>query len=347
MFHQNVKFPITVEDIDFSSLDLKKVFEKNNLFFKKVLVLTGGVNSSSFSHIICSNNKDLILSEHKNTDNSFEQIKILKELVYDQRADAILGIGGGKVLDTAKFLATKTRLPYFAVPTALTSDALASPISIIRDGIKTKGYPATIPSGILLDYKLVANAGDEHILSGLGDIISNLSALNDWDLAVLLGKAKPNNFARFLAEVSVNNILNETFDFKNSSFIKTYVNSIIMSGLAMNISGDSRPCSGSEHLIAHSLVHKTLANNLSHGILVGHFTPFCLHLQQRLNERQTEILKRISMKCDFISSIDSAQLKSVFENSTEIRGKRYTILNKYTSNDLVDEYKHFVKYFYK
>src|SRR5687767_5816762 len=41
--------------------------------------------------------------------------------------DAVLGIGGGKALDVAKYAASLARVPYFAVPLSLANDGFCSP----------------------------------------------------------------------------------------------------------------------------------------------------------------------------------------------------------------------------
>lgn len=343
MFHQHIKLPLIVESINIPTLDLKSIFEEHKLSFQNAILLTGGKNSSQFSKAIYSNNQTLVSKEYQNIDNSFDQIKILKKEVSQSTTDVILGVGGGKVLDTAKFLASKTKLPYFAVPTALSSDALASPISIIKDGSKTKAYPTDIPSGILIDYQLISKAGNKYIISGLGDIFSNLSAINDWDLAVNKKKAKPNNFARFLSEVSVNNILTQKMTFEDSSFIKTYINSIIMSGLAMNIAGSSRPCSGSEHLLAHAIEASLKAPTISHGLLVGSLTPFCLHLQNQLSKKLKTAFNRVEMKINLLDYYSDTELIRLFCKAKKIRGDRYTVLEHYTGEELAQKYHHFTK----
>lgn len=343
MFHQNINLPLITESVLLENLSLEKIFNSYNLSFKNILVLTGGQNSSRFADQITSHNSNLICCTHKNTDNSLKLISNLKNSVFDSKAELIIGIGGGKVLDTAKFLATKTSLPYIAVPTVVSSDALASPISILKNENSTKGYSAQIPSGILIDYDVIASSGKEHIYSGLGDIISNLSALNDWDLAVKAGKAQPNNFARFLSEVSVSNILNHAIDLNDRIFVKTYVNSIIMSGLSMNISGNSRPCSGSEHLITHALSELQLSS-YSHGLLVGSLTPFTLYLQS--DKRYLDLIKYISIFID-IKVLTKVDQLAVFKLAKQMRGNRFTILNKFTDKELRDKYFDFLEIFTK
>lgn len=343
MFHQKINLPLIIESVCFEELSLEKVFNSYNLSFDKLLILTGGDNSSFFAEQITANNRALIKHIHKNTDNSLELVSRLKNKVFDLKIDAVVGVGGGKVLDTAKYLATKTKLPYFAIPTVVSSDALASPISILGNTDKTKGYSAQIPSGILIDYEVISKSGKDHILSGLGDIFSNLSALNDWDLAVKAGKAKPNNFARFLSEVSVSNILNKEIDFSDPGFIKTYINSIIISGLAMNISGNSRPCSGSEHLLAHALTGIS-NSSYSHGFMVGSFTPFSLYLQNSLDHKILKILETLGFDISLAHIFKNMHdFKKAVDLAQEIRGDRFTVFNKFNLNQLEREYSNFCK----
>ena len=50
-------------------------------------------------------------------------------------------------------------------------------------------------------------------------------------------------------------------------------NSLLISGLAMGFSGDSSPCSGSEHLISHAIDYMQISNSL-HGEQVAVATLF-------------------------------------------------------------------------
>lgn len=339
MFHQQINLPLIVESIDISNLKLSKLLKSYHLEFQKVLILTGNHYSLRFANEILVSNSDLSIDLHTNTKSKLE---VINQLVQKDKYQLILGVGGGQVLDTAKYLATKLGLPYIAIPTVVSSDALASPISILSSKGKTKGYSSNIPSGILIDYGVIARAGKCHFNSGLGDILSNLSALNDWDLAIQKGNARPNNFARFLSEVSVNNILNQTIDFTETDFIKTYVNSIIMSGLAMNISGNSRPCSGSEHLIAHAFTNLK-ASTLSHGQLVGTITPFTLFLQKSLSPKTLLLLKEFKMLSNFAELLKpSISIQEIFRLAKHVRGNRYTVLNMFTDSELKGKYTEFI-----
>ena len=341
MFHQSVTLPIIIEDVNLVSLKLKQLLANYNLTFRNILLITGSKNSSFYAETIAKNNKELNLFLHKDTVNSISEVNKLRELVLEKKIRLILGVGGGKVLDTAKFLAAKLKLCYIAVPTQISSDALASPISILNNQTITKSYPARIPSGILIDYSIVSSVAKKHIISGIGDILSNLSALKDWDIAVKEGKEKPNNFAYSLSEIAVNYLFNKAIEPQKKSFMKCYVNSIILSGLAMNIAGNSRPCSGSEHLLAHSLKKMNLSHH-NHGYIVGALTPFILFLHKSLDSITLEYFRRASLPITFEAIIEkNFSLEKVFNTARTIRKKRFTILNQFNDNQLINKYREF------
>jgi glycerol-1-phosphate dehydrogenase [NAD(P)+] len=341
MFHQNIKLPIIIEKIDIAQLDLKKLLNQFHLAFKDILVITGGEHSSKYAEkLIHRNEKKLNFTLHVNTQNSIEEVNKLRSLINDKDISLIIGVGGGRVLDTAKFLASKAKCCYLALPTIISSDALASPISILSNNGKIKSYPAAIPSGILIDLKVISSTEHLSLKSGLGDLLSNLSALKDWDLAISKGKAKSNNFARFLSEVAVSNIRSLDIETSND-FLDRYINSIIMSGLAMNIAGTSRPCSGAEHLLAHAL--NQLNCQESHGFTVGCMTPFCLSLHNQLSHETSTYFKGKGYHLGIIKDlIPEHDLVHFFALAKKVRGDRYTILNEFSNDELKQKYLEFI-----
>ena len=51
-----------------------------------------------------------------------------------RNADSIIGFGGGKALDVAKYIAFLCRLPYLSMPTSLSNDGFCSPQSSLTVG---------------------------------------------------------------------------------------------------------------------------------------------------------------------------------------------------------------------
>jgi glycerol-1-phosphate dehydrogenase [NAD(P)+] len=72
--------------------------------------------------------------------------------------DAVVGIGGGTTVDTAKYAANRWGLPMISVATSLANDGIASPVaSLVNDGIKGS-YGVHIPFGVIVDLDFVENA---------------------------------------------------------------------------------------------------------------------------------------------------------------------------------------------
>jgi len=97
--------------------------------------------------------------------------------------DAVVGIGGGRTLDVAKYAASLTGLPMVAVATSLSHDGIASPVaSLDHDGHKGS-HGVNVPIAVVVDLDYVRASPPEQLRGGVGDVLSNLSAVADWELA--------------------------------------------------------------------------------------------------------------------------------------------------------------------
>lgn len=193
--------------------------------------------------------------------------------------DAILGIGGGRALDFAKYSAHLLKLPFISMPTSTSNDGFCSPgCSILVDG-RRKSVKSSIPFGVVVDLDVIKNCPLIYFYSGLGDMISKITALWDWKKAFSLGYERYNDFASLMAYNSLDLLfLKHTTDIQAPGFQRSLTNSLLISGIAMEIAGTSRPASGSEHLISHAL-DQILQHPRMHGLQVGTATYLCALLQ--------------------------------------------------------------------
>ena len=74
---------------------------------------------------------------------------LLAELPGD--CDALFGLGGGKCLDVAKYVASLAGWPYYAVPTSLSNDGFCAPQSSLVLRGRRKSLPAQLPFGVVVD----------------------------------------------------------------------------------------------------------------------------------------------------------------------------------------------------
>lgn len=199
------------------------------------------------------------------------KIEDLIEMAFsmDNKAQAVIGLGGGKVIDAAKYAAFLRKLPFISVPTSASSDGFSSSsASLLVDGKRTS-VPARLAYGIIVDTDVIKSAPEKFIYSGIGDLVSKITALYDWVYEEEQGCAVLNDFSMMIAKKAVNSFVRTPFEsIHDDLFLKELIDSLAMSGIANEIAGSSAPTSGSEHLISHAL-DKMSEHPQLHGIQVG------------------------------------------------------------------------------
>src|SRR5450755_1624920 len=97
--------------------------------------------------------------------------------------EAVAGIGGGKTIDVTKFAAHMAGIPMVAVATSLSHDGIASPVSSLEHESGKGSYGVVSPVAIVVDLDRVRGAPHPLATAGIGEVVSNLSAIADWELA--------------------------------------------------------------------------------------------------------------------------------------------------------------------
>lgn len=209
---------------------------------------------------------------------------------HPNKTQAIIGLGGGKVIDAAKYSSFLLKLPFISVPTSSSSDGFSSSsASLIIDNHR-KSVPAKMAYGIIADTDIIQSAPERFLYSGIGDMVSKITALYDWDFEAAHGVTKVNDCARMIAKKAVNSFVRTPFtSIHEDLFLKELLDSLAMSGIANEIAGSSAPTSGSEHLISHALDKYSETPQL-HGIQVGIATYLMSIVQNHRYERVRTIL---------------------------------------------------------
>jgi glycerol-1-phosphate dehydrogenase [NAD(P)+] len=195
---------------------------------------------------------------------------------------AVVGVGGGKALDVAKYVGFLSRLPYYAVPTSLSNDGFCSPQSSLTIRGKRRSLPAALPFGVIVDTAVCLESPRILTLSGIGDLVAKFTAIRDWKLAFHAKSEPVDDFAALMSDGTIYSFMSHPeFDLEGIRLLAT---ALMLNGIAMEICGSSRPASGSEHLISHAL-DATSAHPRLHGLQVGVATYLMSILQGENTER--------------------------------------------------------------
>lgn len=182
--------------------------------------------------------------------------------------DTLVGIGGGRTLDVAKFAAARMALPMVAVATNLAHDGIASPVASLDHDSGKGSFGVAMPIAVIVDLDYVAKSPIRMVRAGVGDVLSNLTAIEDWFLAERERDERIDGVSITLARMAAEAIVHRIDGVEDFRFLTTLAESLIMSGLAMAAAGSSRPCSGGDHEVVHAInmLHPQVSN---HGELAG------------------------------------------------------------------------------
>lgn len=103
------------------------------------------------------------------------EIKRLTEIVKRNKCNAVIGVGGGKVLDTAKAVAYYAKLPIVIVPTIASTDAPCSALSVIYtdEGVFDSYLVLDKnPDIVVVDTDIIAKAPSRLLVAGMGDALA-------------------------------------------------------------------------------------------------------------------------------------------------------------------------------
>ena len=255
----------------------------------------------------------------------------------------ILAIGGGKVCDVAKRLAFNFGSQLILYPTVVANDGLLSPIAVISDGKGSVSLPAKMPNHVFIDLLLIRSAPRKYIIAAALDLLTNISATQDWHYASEEGEKGLNHLAFQLSRMAANQLLDcVSWDSNSDEFLRAVIHGQMLSAISMAYAGSSRPCSGSEHLISHALDRLDIGDDILHGQKVGRASLFTTYLQGNLNEKILKLVQSFDVPITFVNNfISDETLLQIFETCRIVRPGRKTVLDKYSNKELLIKYHEF------
>ncbi|MFF9155438.1 iron-containing alcohol dehydrogenase family protein [Streptomyces sp. NPDC014846] len=264
------------------------------------------------------------------------------------RYDAVVGLGGGKIIDCAKFAAARVGLPLVAVPTNLAHDGLCSPVATLDNDAGRGSYGVPNPIAAVIDLDVIREAPARFVRAGIGDAVSNINAIADWELANRVKGEQIDGLAAAMARQAGEAVLRHPGGIGENGFLQVLAEALVLTGVAMSISGDSRPASGSCHEINHAFDLLFPKRAAAHGEQCGLGAAFAMYLRGAHEEAafMAEVLRRHGLPVlpeQIGFTVD--EFVRVVEFAPETRPGRYTILEHLAleTHQIKDVYADYVK----
>ena len=227
------------------------------LFGKKGVIITGKQTYEAAGKVVYDQ-----VSEGYDVENIFvggcdqATIDLATEKSRDFGAEFALAVGGGSKIDISKMVAKNLGIPFISIPTSIAHDGVCSDRASVKN---EEGAPMTIqglpPTAVVGDTAILVDAPYRYLASGCADVISNMTALKDWDFARRIRDEEYSTSAAILSEYSARAIIECAPEIRPGmeDSIWLVLKPVIASGVSMCIAGTSRPTSGAEHMFSHAL----------------------------------------------------------------------------------------------
>ncbi|MDD4162454.1 MAG: NAD(P)-dependent glycerol-1-phosphate dehydrogenase [Methanothrix sp.] len=261
--------------------------------------------------------------------SKLEEVDRAESLARENGAGFLIGAGGGRSIDIAKLASLGVDVPFLSVPTAASHDGICSSQASLTVNGETTSIKAQSPLAIVADSKIISQAPARLLAAGCGDIISNYTAILDWQLAHRLRNEEYSEYASALAGMTASMIVELAADIRPGleESARIVIKALISSGVAMSIAGSSRPASGSEHKFAHAM-NKIAPGRALHGELCGLGTIMMMYLHGgdwKMIKRALALVGAPTSAAE--AGLDADSVISALLGAHEIRPERYTILD--------------------
>ena len=167
--------------------------------------------------------------------------------------DVLIALGSGTIHDITRYVAYNKDIPFISVPTAASVDGFVSTVAAMTWKGDKKTFTAVSPIYVVADTDIFKEAPYRLTASGVSDLIGKYTALVDWKISsIVIGEYICNKVCNM--EIDAVNKLCECVDdlvLGKSEAYEQLMYALILSGLAMQIIGNSRPASGAEHHMSH------------------------------------------------------------------------------------------------
>ena len=221
-------------------------------------------------------------------------IKIVENNM-EEDIDLILAVGAGTIHDISRYIAHNYKVPFISVPTAASGDGFVTTVAAMTlDGVK-KTVPSVAPICVYADTDIFSKAPQRLTAAGISDLMAKYICLADWKIANLVTGEYFCRETVKLEEKALKTVKSSIQDITEGEEdeCEQLMYALILSGLAMQMIGNSRPASCAEHQVTHLWDMEVINGPLDEELLKETFGKKGL-LEEIRKENEPELLETIS-----------------------------------------------------
>lgn len=212
-------------------------------------------------------------------------------MAYDKDCDLILSVGTGTINDLGRYFSHIMNMEFILVATAPSMDGLVSGVApLIFNNFKVT-FPAHAPLALVCDLDIMSQAPMKMLSAGAADILGKYNSLTEWKLSHIINGEYYCETVAGIMKSAVDKTVESVSGLveRKPEAISNLVDALTLSGMAMDLSGNSRPASGAEHHQAHYWEMQFLFDRkpaVLHGTKVGIGTILILSLYEALAQME-------------------------------------------------------------
>jgi len=161
----------------------------------------------------------------------------------------LIACGSGSIHDITRYLASELSLPLISFPTAASVDGFASSMAAMTINGQKLTVPSHAPCALFAEPDVFCDAPEALTLSGIGDLVGKYISLFDWKMGHLLTGEPYDPAIEQMERDALHSLFSLTYGTRE--FVIKLMEGLVISGLAIQQFGNTRPASGSEHHLSH------------------------------------------------------------------------------------------------
>lgn len=171
------EFPNYVEISEVARKKVRKVLDEFNL--SNVVIVSGKKSYEIAGSKIKERLNDIVVDVFFVERASMDEVRRIELEIGYTDVDAVVGIGGGKVLDVGKVLSSEINAAFISIPTIASHDGIASPIASFKSEKRPISISTNSPAAVLADLTILRRSPIRYLRAGYGDLVSNITAVKD------------------------------------------------------------------------------------------------------------------------------------------------------------------------